>query len=185
LPAPPAPRAGGILGGIGSAVRSLFRKEDDGGAADFDDEDVTGAGVAGEVLAEPVTERATATKQKKSEEVERRRGPSPAKPEAPSTGRRGARRLRAVVKLRRGRTLVLEIVVPAGEELEWRAGTRAQVALSDGATSEAAVDGGKTTRPGRYAAGQAVRLVIELGDDTTAMPIGITVGDLALEVVAA
>jgi Ca-activated chloride channel family protein len=200
--APPAQaeakRASGILGGIGSAVRGLFggrgadRGEREVEAVEelaFADDEVTNfarpaprePAKQAESVAAPVDEGRALDKK----EVPT---PPPAKAKASATEtrrREGGRRRRAVLKMRRGRTLVIELVVAGGDAIEWAPAARATLALSDGTSIDGTLDAGKTTRAGRYAAGQVIRIVVELAVDAPATPLAITLGELELEVVAA
>jgi len=205
----PMKRASGILGGIGEAVRGMFRKSESSAAADSDDEgglyggrqEATGANLPAPM--EPATDEAEEAAKESREQVLDRKvmreksvdapkptpaAPPPAKTKVAATEARrrdAGRRRRAVLKLRRGRTLVIELVIAGGDAVDWDPAARATVALSDGTTLEAAIDAGKATRAGRYVAGQVIRIVVELAVDAPATPVEMTIGDLALEVVTA
>jgi Ca-activated chloride channel family protein len=92
------------------------------------------------------------------------------------------RRLRATLRLRNGRELVLEIVV-ADALLDWAAPGTAQVRLDDGRLVEARLDGVRSTRAGRYAVGQVLRVVLTLADEPGATsPTLVSFEGLELEV---
>lgn len=151
-------RASNALGGVGGVVRGWFGGGGDGGAQKDDDE-----------IAESAPPSRPAPK------------PSADAP-APADQKKGARRRRAVLRARRGRQWVLELLVD-GEALEWSTPPRATLLYDDGTEIGAQLDLGKTTRAGSYAAGTVVRLVLELDDEPGARtPRTLTVGGIELEV---
>jgi hypothetical protein len=129
----------------------------------------------GELPAPP--RRARAEKAEKAKEAEER-----AKPAAPTPKPAPRRRLRATLRLRQGRELVLELVV-ADAALAWAAPGAAQVRLDDGRLVAARLDVVRSTRAGSYAVGQVLRVVLTLADEPGATsPTLVTFDGLDLEV---
>ncbi len=87
-------------------------------------------------------------------------------------------RLRGRIKRQRGRAWIVEFDVV--DELDWAPGTEAFV-VGAGGRVRATIEAAQTTRGGRIAGGQTVRLVLTLDDDLTQAET-IEVGDLVIEV---
>jgi len=104
--------------------------------------------------------------------------PSPVKKAA-----RMLRRRRAVLRLRKGKKLVLELRVD-GDAIDWNPGLSVALSLEDGTELGATFDL-STTRAGHYGPGQVIRIVLELDAEPGTRPTFITVGDLELEIVNA
>jgi Ca-activated chloride channel family protein len=104
-----------------------------------------------------------------------------AKREAPEKKKKPSARRRAILRMRRGREWILEIVVE-GEALDWDPPKRAELELANGTRVAANVDAAKSTRAGQYSAGQVIRLAIALDGDAGAAPVLLRIGDLELEV---
>ena len=97
--------------------------------------------------------------------------------------RRAARLRRAVLRLHKGRKLVLELRVD-GDAVDWNPGLAIRILCEDGSELGATFDL-STTRAGTYHAGQVIRLVLELDAEPGTRPVQLTVGDLEAEIVSA
>jgi Ca-activated chloride channel family protein len=177
-----APGAIGDDGGSAAAsFGRLFRKDDS-------DEEVVGApsqdelAELGEAIESVETLRGGRAEPAKEEAA--KIAPAAPAPAPAATG--AARRFSATLRLLRGHDLVLEILV-AGAMLDWDAPAKARVTLADGRTVLATLDVVRSTRAGRHAAGQVIRVVLTLAEDPgDARPTQVSFDDaLVLEVLPA